>query len=89
MPRFYFHLCDGTDVLLDADGREIRADMIAAVSLDEARAIIAADARNGHIFLDQTIEVHDSGGEVVHRVAFEDAVHVTHAAVAGIQVRSR
>jgi hypothetical protein len=81
MAMYYFHLCDGTDVLLDADGREIESNSIAPAALAEARAIVAADAVTGHIFLDQAIEVHDAAGKTVHRLEFEDAIRVTHDAV--------
>jgi hypothetical protein len=81
MAVYYFHLCDGIDVLLDAEGRELERDAIPAAAMAEARAIVAADAIAGHIRLDQNIDVHDAAGTVVHRVAFEDAVHVTHQAL--------
>jgi hypothetical protein len=81
MATYYFHLCDGVDVLLDPDGRELPIGCIEAAALTEARAIIAADVRGGHIHLDQEIEVRDTAGKVVHRIAFEDAVMVTHLAV--------
>jgi len=78
---YYFHLCDGIDVLLDPDGRELDPQSVEAAALAEARAIIAADVQGGHIHLDQQIEVRDCAGELVHRIAFEDAVKVTHLAV--------
>lgn len=81
MAVYFFHLCDGADVLLDPDGRELDGGSIAAAALAEARAIIAADVRGGQIRLDQEIEVQDAAGNVVHRLAFEDAVRVTHLAV--------
>jgi hypothetical protein len=80
MAIYYFHLCDGTDVLLDPDGREVESDLLASAALAEARAIIAADATAGHIYLDQHIEVHDTNGKVVHQVAFEDAVQISRKA---------
>jgi len=81
MAIFYFHLIDGVDRLLDPDGRDLESGTVAGAALAEARAIIAADARSGHIYLNQSIEVQDSDGIVVHRVAFEDAVKVTHEAL--------
>ena len=81
MARYYFHLCDGADILPDPDGRTIKASNLPVTALREAREIIAADARTGRIYLDQCIEVHDEAGKIVHRIAFEDAVHVTHEAV--------
>src|SRR5215212_3770794 len=77
MAVFYFHLCDGTDVLLDPEGRELASEMIPTAALAEARAIIAADARDGHIRLDQNIQVRDAAGDTVHSIDFEDAVRVT------------
>lgn len=81
MPRYYFHLCDGADVLLDDEGRELEADQLEERTLGEARAIIAADAINGHIFLNQKIEVRDDTGKVVHCLPFEAAVDVQHEGV--------
>ena len=81
MATYYFHLIDGVDRLLDPDGRDLASDTVAGAALAEARAIIAADARSGHIYLDQSIEVHDADGKTVHRVTFEDAVQVTHQVV--------
>jgi len=81
MAIYYFHLLDGVDVLLDPDGRELDPDSIVRAALNEARAMIAADAHSGHIRLDQQIEVQDAAGETIHRVNFEDAVKVTHLAV--------
>lgn len=83
MAIYYFHLCDGADMLLDPEGRELDPGSVAAAALAEARAIIAADAQGGHIRLDQQIEVRDAAGETVHRLSFEDAVTVTHLAVRG------
>ncbi|MFL6722332.1 MAG: DUF6894 family protein [Sphingomonas sp.] len=81
MALYYFHLRDGVDVLLDPEGRELDSGNIAEAALTEARAIISADARNGHVFLDQNIDVQDASGAIVHCIAFEDAVQVTHSAV--------
>jgi len=78
MAVYFFHLRNSVHVLLDPDGREIDDAGVAAAALAEARAIVAADARSGSIDLNQKIEVEDSGGEVVHRIEFEDAVQVIH-----------
>ena len=76
MARYFFHLHDGVDTLLDPEGRELDADQVVAAVLGEARAMIAADVLGGRINLDQRIEVKDSAGKVVHQVAFQDAVEV-------------
>ena len=77
MPTYYFHLCDGTDVLLDPEGRELERAAVAGAALAEARAIVAADAGTGRIDFNQHIEVRDAGALVVHRISFAEAVHVT------------
>jgi hypothetical protein len=76
MALYFFHLRNGVDVLLDPDGRSLAMVGIADAALSEARAIIAADARGGQIDLNQSIEVQDSRGDVVHRIPFEDAVKI-------------
>jgi hypothetical protein len=81
MPRYYFHLCDGKDILLDDEGRELEADQLEAMTLSEARAMIAADVLTGEIFLNQSIEVHDETGRIVHRLSFDKAVDVRHDGV--------
>ena len=81
MALYFFHLHNGIDLLLDPDGRSLALAGIPEAALAEARAMIAADALEGHIHLDQQIEVQDSAGKIVHRLPFEDAVAVTHLAV--------
>lgn len=81
MARYYFHLRDGEDVLLDPDGRELDEGAIIAAALAEARAMIAADVLQGHIRLDQQIDVLDAAGAVIHQLPFEDAIVVTHLAI--------
>ena len=75
MACYFFHLCDGHDVLMDPDGREIEDPAkIAAIALKECRWCISQDALDGRIDLGQSIEVRDSDGELVHMLRFQDAV---------------
>ena len=75
MPVYFFHLRDGEDILLDADGRELDgAEAIADAALHEARAIIADEVLDGNILLDRVIDVENDDGRVVHRLSFADAV---------------
>jgi hypothetical protein len=76
---YYFHLRNGTDVLLDAEGRELDAAAVAAAALGEARSIISHDALAGRILLDQHIDVENGAGETVHCLAFADAVKIVPA----------
>lgn len=75
---FYFHLCDGSDLLLDPEGRELSLDLVGPAAMAEARAIVSADVQTGQVDLAQRIEVHDANGQIVYSVEFEDAIHVTH-----------
>lgn len=75
MSKYYFHLRDGRDVLLDPEGRDI-ADpaTIPGLTLKDARSIISQDVLGGRIHLEQSIEVIDEAGRIVHRLDFRDAV---------------
>ena len=75
MARYFFHLCDGHDTLIDPEGREIGdTSLIAGIALKEARAIIVDEVTRGSIKLGQHIEVLDGDGTMVHRLDFRDAV---------------
>ena len=77
MARYFFHLCDGRDALIDPDGRELdEPQMISGAALREARAMISQDALGGRITLHQFIEVRDSGGKLVHSLSFRYAVTI-------------
>ena len=79
MPRFFMHLRDGKDEVLDDDGVEMDLEAVPGVALFAARDCIAADVRNGRVDLDCRIDVHDEGGELVHSQAFVDAVEFVRA----------
>jgi hypothetical protein len=77
MPLYFFHLRDGTDTLLDPEGREIDSvDELPAKALADARSIIGHDAVKGRIRLDQHIDVEDEAGNILHIVHFIDAVEI-------------
>ena len=80
MTRYYFHLVDGTDTLLDPEGVEISDGKIAASALAQARAIIAADAADGQIDLRYRIEVRNEAEEVIHCLPFDQAVAIHRSA---------
>lgn len=76
--RYYFHLCDGRDALIDPDGREIGdASTLKSAALREARAIISQEALGGEINLDQFIEVRDTDGKLILKLEFRDAVLIS------------
>ena len=77
MPRYYFHLMDHSERLLDPEGRLLACgDEIPAAALREARAIISQDALTGVIDLSQRIEVLDDAGKGLHTLYLRDAVHI-------------
>ena len=78
MSRYFFHLCDGHDTLIDPEGREIGDfSMISHMTLREARGMISQDAIGGRIMLDQHIEVRNADGKLVHQLSFRDAVTIS------------
>lgn len=80
MARFFIYHCNGHDTLADPDGRLVAdLDGIAAIALREARWLISQEALQGKIELDQSIEVRDTRGAIVHRLQFRDAVTVRDA----------
>ena len=74
MPRYFMHLVDGTDVLLDPDGVEISEEKVTAKALTCARDCMAHDVRDGKLDLRYRIDVHDQGDNVVHSLPFTEAV---------------
>ena len=76
MAKYFFHLSNDEEILLDAEGRELVSEKVPSAALHEAREIISADARSGCIDLNQRIEVTGSSGDVVHGIDFEDAVEI-------------
>jgi len=75
MARYFFHIRDHVDRLLDPDGVEVPDPAaLPALALREARALVAAEALDGVINLAQYIEVEDADGKAVHQLGFSDAV---------------
>lgn len=78
MAKFFFHLVDSIDVLLDPEGCEMHADQVAGSALSQARSIIAHDAIAGEIDFKYRIEVRDAADALVHGLTFSDAVKIVH-----------
>lgn len=77
MVRYYFHLRDGVERLLDPQGADVDDPArLARMALKEARAVIAQEALEGEINLQQRIEIEDEGGTLVHSLSFADAVRI-------------
>ena len=75
--RYFFHLRDGSERLLDPQGAEIDDPaLISPMVLREARTLISQEALSGEINLGQRIEVEDDTGRLVHSLQFADAVRI-------------
>jgi hypothetical protein len=81
MSKFYFHLRDRSEELLDLEGIDCpNANAIAVNALIAARDLIAGEANEGAIDMTQRIDVEDTSHKIVHSLEFEDAVSIKRAA---------
>ena len=76
MKRYFFHLRDGTDEILDREGVVLLADAVADAAVLAARDCMAADVKRGKLDLRYWIDVHDADDNVVESVPFADAVEI-------------
>ena len=77
MAKFFLHLRDGTDELLDPEGQEF-ADMEALRRhvMITVRDLMAGDVRNGLIDFRYHIDAQDEAGKVVYSLPFRHAISV-------------
>lgn len=76
VPRIFFHLREGENILLDDEGVVMDAAAVPEKALRTARDIVAHDAREGRINLGCSLEIRDEAGVAVHTLRFEDAVEI-------------
>jgi len=77
MPRYFMHLRDGSEELLDAEGVELRGlDELRSRTLAAARDVIAGDLREGIIDLRFRIDAEDEAGAIVYTLAFKHAFSI-------------
>lgn len=77
MPTYYFHLRNGSDILLDPEGRDLpNLNGIKHVALVEARALLSQEVLNGRINLGQRLDIEDDSGRIVHSLPFVEAVEI-------------
>ena len=79
MPRYFFHLRNGSDILLDPEGSEMAPADIARMALWQARDCMSGDLKGGRVDLRYHIDVHDESRAKVHSIAFVDAVRIISA----------
>ena len=77
MARYFFHLRDGSDQLLDPEGIEL-ADLLAVKdkALFAARETLSNVIKAGTLDLRYRIDVEDVEGNIVHSLRLEDAFEV-------------
>jgi hypothetical protein len=79
MPRFYFHVCNGSGLTPDHDGQTLGDEEEArAVAILGAREMMAGDIKEGELDLSASIKVEDENGDLLFTLVFEDAVNLTH-----------
>ena len=75
MTRYFLHLRDGVDQLLDEEGSDYpdTAALKKAV-LHAARDTMSHEVLDGHLNLRPHIDAEDGAGAIVHRLDFTDAI---------------
>lgn len=76
MARYFLHLKDSIDQLLDPDGMDMSSEAVPGVALMQARDCIAGDVKAGRLDLHYRIEVFNESGELVHALPFTDALDI-------------
>jgi hypothetical protein len=76
MARYFLHLKDSIDQVLDPDGLEMPPEAVPGVALVQARDCIAGDVKAGRLDLHYRIEVFSEDSQLVHTLHFKDALEV-------------
>lgn len=77
MARYFLHLRDGSEQVLDPDGVEFKnLDSLRKAVLDAARDIMCGDLRDGIIDLRFRIDAEDAHGTIVYTLPFKHAFSI-------------
>ena len=77
MPRYYFHVRDGADLLLDEEGAEFPGrDGALAEAISSARDIVASQVRDGQVVGDALIEITDESGQLVETLQMRSVIRL-------------
>lgn len=77
MARYFLHLRDGADDVLDAEGIEYETrELMRAGVMECARDILCGDMKRGILDLRFRIEAEDEQGEVVYSLPLRHAFNV-------------
>jgi hypothetical protein len=79
LSKYFFHLRDGVDLVLDEEGRECDGlDAAVILALQDARSILSEEVQGGVIDLDRHLDVETADGVIAHRLEFRDAVRIVY-----------
>lgn len=74
MARYYLHLRDGTDELLDEEGIEYESlDLFRTAVMRSARDLLSGDIKGGVVDLRFRIDAQDEQGAIVYSLPFKHA----------------
>jgi len=77
MPRYFLHLRDGTEELLDPEGSELDSlEALRKSVLVTVRDLMAGDMRQGVLDLRFRIDAEDEDGVIVYTLPFKHAVNI-------------
>jgi hypothetical protein len=77
MAKYFMHLRNGTDELLDREGVELGdIDAVRNKVMTAARDVLVGDLRTGVMDLRYRIDAENEGGEVIHTLAFKNAFSI-------------
>jgi hypothetical protein len=77
MSRYFLHLRDGTEQLLDPEGQEFASlDAMRKFVLFSARDLLTGDVRSGILDLRFRIDAEDEQGTIVYTLPFKHALNV-------------
>ncbi len=77
MARYFMHLRNSIDEVLDPEGVELSdIDAVRTKVMTAARDILVGDLRKGVVDLRYRIDAENEGGEVIYTLAFKNAFSI-------------
>ncbi len=77
MARYFMHLRDGSEELLDPEGTEhSNLDSLRKAVLANARDLMTGDVRDGVLDFRFRIDAEDGAGTIVYTLPFKHALHI-------------
>ena len=77
MTRYFLHLRDGTEVLLDPDGSEFESEeALAAAMLRNVRDLMKGDVETGLLDLSFRLDAETADGRVARSLPFAEAIEI-------------